>query len=475
MSIAEVISGTRTWHVEQGDALAILKAMPAACVDVCITSPGYYRLRSYLPPGHPDKHLEHGGEETLAEYIQRLVAVFAEVRRVLKDTATLWVNIGDSYSGSGKGGGGSYELDGMTHAQGTLTPTDIPDGNLLGVPWHLAFAMQDDGWILRSEIALCKVSPMPESVSCWRWVRCRVKTSSDSGHRDVKVKENGNHRAVASFKDERTESGRTLSAEGNPTWVDCPGCIKCEKNGGYVLRKGKWRPTRAHESLFLFAKSASYFCDGEAVKTPAKSATVNRDQYSRILDDADEQFAVRHDHETVCSGANLRDWVLWKNENLKEKHYAAFPSFLPTLAIKAGTSEHGNCGKCGMPWTRVVEKIRYRHPNGLGNGTETKDLQTHRRGETSCMMTGESETCKTIAWRHSCSCQDAGEPVPPIVLDCFSGSGTSVLAALRLGHRAIGIDLSQEYVDMARRRIATESLTKDDTLPGEKLPLFAGL
>lgn len=87
--------------IREGDALDVLTSLPDAFVQVCVTSPAYYGLRSYLPEGHPDKSLEIGREETPEHYIERLVAVFREVKRVLRPDGTLWVNVGDSYAGGG--------------------------------------------------------------------------------------------------------------------------------------------------------------------------------------------------------------------------------------------------------------------------------------------------------------------------------------------------------------------------------------
>ena len=113
-----------------GPALASLAALPAGSARCCVTSPPYWGLRDY---GHDG---QIGLEETPEAYVSRLVAVFAEVRRVLADDGTLWLNLGDSYG----------------------------DKQLIGIPWRVAFALQADGWYLRSDIIWHKPNPMPESV-----------------------------------------------------------------------------------------------------------------------------------------------------------------------------------------------------------------------------------------------------------------------------------------------------------------------
>lgn len=119
------------------DAKRVGEFVPERSVHTCVTSPPFYGLRSYLPAEHPNKGDELGAEATPEAFVENLVEVFRAVRRVLRDDATLWINLGDSY---------------------------LSGGQLAGMPWRFAFAMQDDGWTLRSEIIWQKPNPMPESV-----------------------------------------------------------------------------------------------------------------------------------------------------------------------------------------------------------------------------------------------------------------------------------------------------------------------
>lgn len=163
-----------------GDCLEELKKLPNNSVDCCVTSPPYFNLRSYME----DSEHEIGKEETLPEYISKLVEVFEEVRRVLKDSGTFWLNIGDSYAGSGKG----RNLDGSTHTSdlisspkksvwGNIKSGHIPSGikrkELMNVPHRLVIALSDAGWYHRQTIIWAKAtsgeiregSCMPESVN----------------------------------------------------------------------------------------------------------------------------------------------------------------------------------------------------------------------------------------------------------------------------------------------------------------------
>lgn len=147
-----------------GDCREVLPTLPDKSVNCCVTSPPYYGLRDY---GHAD---QIGLEETPEQYIETMVQVFREVRRVLADDGTLWVNIGDSYAGSTNTGGiksiqGSSKRLGAMNGHKRLVPYNLKQKDLIGIPWMLAFALRADGWYLRQDIIWHKPNPMPESVT----------------------------------------------------------------------------------------------------------------------------------------------------------------------------------------------------------------------------------------------------------------------------------------------------------------------
>jgi DNA modification methylase len=204
-------------RILQGDCREVLATLPAESVHCCVTSPPYFGLRDY---GHSG---QIGLEPTPAEYVEQMVAVFREVRRVLRDDGTLWLNLGDSYAGSGKGGNpdhgkqatnaGSQSIGvlygtGKTAREAAVTNitrktfNGIKSKDLIGIPWRVAFALQADGWYLRQDIIWSKPNPMPESV------------------RD--------------------------------------------------------RCTKAHEYVFLLSKSERYHCDMEAIAEPVTLSTIAR-------------------------------------------------------------------------------------------------------------------------------------------------------------------------------------------------------
>ena len=143
----------------EGDALQVLQRLPSESVQCVVTSPPYWGLRDYNTPD------QIGLEPTLPQFINRLLAVFSEVRRVLRQDGVFWLNIGDGYT---SGNRGWRAPDKKNPARAMSVRPDTPEGlkpkDLLGIPWRLAFALQDDGWYLRADIVWNKPNAMPESV-----------------------------------------------------------------------------------------------------------------------------------------------------------------------------------------------------------------------------------------------------------------------------------------------------------------------
>lgn len=149
-----------------GDALAVAKTLESGSAQSIVTSPPYFGLRDY---GHDG---QMGAEDSFEAYVAGMVALFSELRRVLADDGTLWLNLGDSYNSttSNQNGTGATGIEGGRHDRGgerrkELPSAGLPAKSLLGIPWRVAFALQADGWILRSDIIWHKPNPMPESVT----------------------------------------------------------------------------------------------------------------------------------------------------------------------------------------------------------------------------------------------------------------------------------------------------------------------
>lgn len=440
-----------------GDVCVRLRDLPDRSVHCVVTSPPYWGLRDYGVDG------QIGLEELLSDYLSKMVAVFREVRRVLRDDGTLWLNLGDCYANDGKfggetGGKQAYLPDSDRKCNGReRRRTGLASKNLVGMPWRVAFALQADGWVLRADNIWHKPNCMPSSV--------------------------------------------------------------------------KDRPTTSHEYVFLMSKSPRYCYDAEAVSEPVtgnahargsgvnpKAKAVGRN--SRIHLDRDVQHAGRAAHPRqnesfsaavagLVERRNLR--TVWRiaSHSFKGAHFATFPPRLAEICIKAGTSEHGCCPKCGRPWVRVVEKQRVptrpgtrskvrkvsgwaqgpgahstiehnrpeSHPktkqDAVGNRTYTgfngrwKQQQEFRASarddspyhQQNGMIVGNRDPLRhitatvTTGWRQGCDC-DPHAPVPCVVLDPFFGAGTTGLMAAHMGRNWIGIEINPDYAALAQERIA---------------------
>ena len=156
----------RNVDIHIGDCIASMRGLPDQSVHTCVTSPPYFGLRDYGMPG------QIGLEPTNAEFVAAMVEVFREVKRVLRDDGTLWLNLGDSYVTTAPGTinaaqpkGSKPNADQWANKRPDLRKTGLKPKDLIGIPWRVAFALQDDGWYLRQDIIWHKPNPMPESVT----------------------------------------------------------------------------------------------------------------------------------------------------------------------------------------------------------------------------------------------------------------------------------------------------------------------
>lgn len=146
----------------EGDCREVLKTLAVKSIQCCVTSPPYWGLRDYGVAG------QLGLEETPEQFVANMVAVFSEVKRVLRDDGTLWLNLGDSYASDTKGSGGpsaKQDSNGGSRYETRKLNHGLKQKDLVGIPWRVAFGLQSDGWYLRSDIIWHKPNPMPESVT----------------------------------------------------------------------------------------------------------------------------------------------------------------------------------------------------------------------------------------------------------------------------------------------------------------------
>ena len=269
-----VIIGNATLYL--GDCIETMRRLPAGSVQTCVTSPPYFGLRDY---GHDG---QIGLEPTPDEFVAALVAVFREVRRLLADDGTLWLNLGDSYAGSGKGrnADGSHQEGGKQGTsrgtiEGKLVKTHAPDckpKDLIGIPWRVAFALQADGWYLRQDIIWHKPNPMPESVTD----RC----------------------------------------------------------------------TKAHEYIFLLSKSPRYYFDHEAIKEPVSPDMLRRAKAGHTrgqgkLDKSRNDATTVRPTKITGTTRNRRSVWTVTTKPFKGAHFATFPPDLIEPCILAGCPEGG--------------------------------------------------------------------------------------------------------------------------------------
>lgn len=350
--------------VYHSDCIEFLKTVPDNFVDCCVTSPPYFGLRDY---GHDG---QIGLEETPEQYVQNIVAVFEEVRRVLKPEGTLWLNLGDSYCGTATGSGDqtSSTLQGGkgTQIEAGKRPHKKPGNgvkqkDLIGIPWMVAFALRSAGWYLRQDIIWHKPNPMPESVTD----RC----------------------------------------------------------------------TKAHEYIFLLSKSAKYYYDQDAIRTPVRDSTVQR-----MMQQIENQ----------------------KGSSCPSKSNGPMKAVGPGRKPRPGIDTHGNQGsETGIK--------AYSH-----RGAGDKKLTGHSGNfDADGNLIGDGMANKKSVWTVTTKpfkeahfatfpedlivdCIKAGCPEGGIVLDPFMGAFTTAVVAKKLNRKFTGSELNRGYVKMGNKRLRSE-------------------
>lgn len=357
-----------------GDVIEILQTLPSQSVQCVVTSPPYWGLRDY----GTDKTKEIGSEETPEEFIAKMVVVFREVRRVLRDDGTLWLNLGDTYH------------DG---------------GQLVGIPWRVALALQADGWVLRSDIPWVKRNAMPESVT--------------------------NRPAKALEYVFMLTKGMRYFYDGE--------AIKQK-----TLLDGKMRDGFRGGENTRYVNNRSY--DNQADATSGNGSidvcsSRNFRQSDLWFDSTDTPHGLTGVNDELV-GLDVTSF------GYPGAHFATFPPKLIEPMIKAGTSEKGCCPKCGTPWQREVERRNAIKIEGDGRKEKgmkiDRSFRESRNGVDSTLDSGIADTY-TVGGLPGCEC-GIEETIPCVVLDPFMGAATTAIVCMELERYVWGVELNDKYI-----------------------------
>ena len=475
-----------------GDVCDVLRRMPAKWVQMICTSPPYWGLRSY--DTGDVKHLEIGNEArhdclswangvNCAEddwaggcYVCRTVVICRELRRVLRDDGVMWWNLGDSYAGSGKGQnadgthnhkagdkqhtnkgavtgglrmqrpvrpqGGNSCRNGRTNAssQSSPPPTDLPGGNLIGVPWRVALALQADGWCLRQDIIWAKLAPMPEPVKnrCTKsheYVFLLAKSNRYFFDAEA-IKEKSQERAsgVVNSKDNPASECGTSNTRHT---------IPYEPDGTGRNKRSVWSlPPDPYGGAHFACFPRSLVEPCVLAGTSAKGACGECGAPWRRVTEPDANTA-----EAQEAARNGQDWYArsWDNSNKRrtaksgDKAAGGYVSRYETTGWQPTCECHGKLVKRRV----VVQKERI-----IGNvsAKNAERLDSAMYSANSTLAAFKTADKKTVVEYVSDLPLDEHPVRPCIVLDPFMGSGTTACVAIKHGRWSWGIELSEEYL-----------------------------
>jgi site-specific DNA-methyltransferase (adenine-specific) len=364
-------------ELKQGDTLTVLKTLPAESVDMVLTSPPYYGLRDYAIAG------QIGLEPTLEEYLAKMLAITAELKRVLKKTGTMWWNHGDSYGNNGGMGHGRSNRPNQNERYEIEKPNIGYEKSLLLQAHRLAIRMIDEqGWILRNQLIWHKPNVLPSST------------------------------------------------------VD--------------------RFTVDYEPIFLFSKSKQYYFEPQYEPSLDPQDDIRRllknKEYTKNRQGGNNSFSsnrnIQHTESRMMLGRNKRCIWTIPTQPFADAHFAVYPPELCEIPIKAGCPEY-ICTKCGKAREKIFD-IKYdwqSYGKTLGEKQKTGQFAT---------MPGHATKRVTEIGYTDCGCNAPFQS--GIVLDPFFGTGTTAIVAHRLNRSWVGIELSEEYIRIAKRRLVEHGI-----------------
>jgi DNA modification methylase len=386
--------GGMTIRVITGDCREVLKSLPDASVQCCVTSPPYYGLRDYGVSG------QIGLEQSPDEFVAQLVAVFREVRRVLRDDGTLWLNLGDSYNNFRSQKGPGQAVHGRDDLRGKPDPlsggrgwSGLKEKDLLMMPARVALALQADGWYLRSDIIWHKPNPMPESVT--------DRPTNAHEHVFLLTKSPRYFFDAEAVREQGIIPAGTLGAKGSEDRANTPGVNS--RPPEYKVYDG----TRNFRNVWTIATAP--YPDVHFATFPPELA---------------ERCIKAGTSEKGCCANCGAPWARQTN------------------AAYVKSPAHGDGSVVG------------RHYKTGANGWDGSGLpRLNKQVET----TGWSPSCRCKVLSGTEAERGEVGTAPCTVLDPFFGAGTAGLVSDRLGRDCIGIELNPAYCAMARGRIADDA------------------
>ena len=450
-----------------GDVFDGLASIEDGTVDLVVTSPPFIRLRDYLPADHPDKAKEIGHEATPAEYLDTLLAVTAELRRVLAPHGSICVELGDTYAGSG-GAGGDYLPGGLRDGQppyvgsakwdrssgrrapGVQPYTDMfKGGGPGGEGWPLAKSKALIPELYRVALAY-GINPLTGAESpAGRWRIRNVVTwcrpNPPVGALGDKWRPATSDIVIACTSDKRywddVATRRPVDAQ-NPRWTNGP-----KSNNAAQEVQSKWEvrvdSNTAGAPLLDWHSPLADAIDRAAAEGFALGRHTTEPLFGEAKNEVKETIGQRMLRELVEQGAiDAGDVLYLPPGGYPGSHFAVYPPALVEPLIKA-MAPPKVCRTCGEPSRRIVERSLIRARNGGTRGGKAVKL-----GNTTTYETTESRV-ETLGWS-DCGHDDWR---PAVVLDPFAGSGTTLAVATGHGHDAIGIDLDERNYELALERV----------------------
>ena len=477
-----------------GDALAVARELPDGAADCIVTSPPYFALRDYGVEG------QYGLESSPAEYVETMRGLFAELRRVLATDGTLWLNLGDSYSATPPGKSDnamrSSTLDSKNagaalresvRSAGIDRTKFLPQKNLMGIPWQVAFALQADGWILRNAIVWHAPNKMPESVRdrlSQRYEMVFMFSKKPKYWFDLDpirepIQHPGKSRSIGAGQVDKGvfSKGHTgLLSDGHPGGRNAGDVweISTTPFSGKISRRSG-HPDRDRRGLdgpaYGTQRIASADCPlhvSEDRQDPNASDDGHEGDRSNRIDGSDDRLAQALQDDCVPTD-QLHEMSIQAGSS------DSIPQQCEPPAIPRSNRSHrkGRAPETSRPCTPSAQS-----PDSTGHNEEQLvfaeqpsciggsniDADAHRVSSArSPSRNGRKCTCSWINNTESTGhfavmpvalaerCVQAGCKPGGTVLDPFSGSGTTGLAAAKHGRRYIGIDLNREYLDLSLR------------------------